>query len=190
MSDRQHKYPWPFLASSPYHSSPLAGLQGYIPYPYRASVCMFELAVLLLLGHMWVSIGVHRHKFIYIITNINITIYAPIYSPVHMHNIYLSMYLHIHTYIYTYIYIYIYDIYCVYIYIYIYNIISYQFDFDWYDMIWYVYIYIYIYHIISYHIFILMNLLIKKGTCTQTYIWNFAMLNTNQFSSLLVVRHY
>ena len=27
---------------------------------FRATVCMFELDVLLLLGHMWVSIGVHQ----------------------------------------------------------------------------------------------------------------------------------
>ena len=38
--------------------SSLAGLQGYIPYPHRAAVCMFELDVLLLLGHMWGSIVV------------------------------------------------------------------------------------------------------------------------------------
>ena len=57
-SCRQHWYPWPSLATSPYRSSPLAGLQGYIPYPHRAAVCMFELAVLLLLSHMWGSIGV------------------------------------------------------------------------------------------------------------------------------------
>ena len=31
------------LATSPYRSSPLAGLQGYIMYPYIAAVCMFEL---------------------------------------------------------------------------------------------------------------------------------------------------
>ena len=48
------------LATSPYHSSPLAGLQSYISYPHRAAVCMFELVVLLLLGHMWGSIGVHH----------------------------------------------------------------------------------------------------------------------------------
>ena len=59
MSCGQHRYPWPSLATSPYHSSPLAGLQGYIPYPHRAAVYMFELAILLLLGHMWGSIGVH-----------------------------------------------------------------------------------------------------------------------------------
>ena len=40
--------------------SPPAGLQGYIPYPHRAAVYMFELVVLLLLGHMWGSIGVHH----------------------------------------------------------------------------------------------------------------------------------
>ena len=56
---RSHGYPWPSLATSPYRSSPLAGLQSYIPYPHIAAICMFELAVLLLLGHMWGSIGVH-----------------------------------------------------------------------------------------------------------------------------------
>ena len=40
------------LATTPYRSSPLGGLQGYIPYPHRAAVRMFELAILLLLGHM------------------------------------------------------------------------------------------------------------------------------------------
>ena len=44
------------LATSPYRSSPPAGLQGYIPYPHIAAVCMFALVVLLLLGHIW---GVH-----------------------------------------------------------------------------------------------------------------------------------
>ena len=34
--------------------------QGYIPYPHRAAVYMFELVVLLLLGQMWWSIGVHK----------------------------------------------------------------------------------------------------------------------------------
>ena len=37
-----------------------AGLQGYIPYPHIAAVCMFELVVMLLLGHMRGSIGVHH----------------------------------------------------------------------------------------------------------------------------------
>ena len=31
-----------------------------VPYPHIASVCMFGLVVLLLLGHMWGSIGEHR----------------------------------------------------------------------------------------------------------------------------------
>ena len=59
MSCCQHGYTWPSLATSPYRSSPLTGLQGYIPYPHIAAVCMFEL-VLLLLGHMWGSIGVYH----------------------------------------------------------------------------------------------------------------------------------
>ena len=60
MSCHEHGYPWPSLATSPYHSSPLAGLQGYFPYPHIAAVCMFELVVLLLLGHMRGSIRVHH----------------------------------------------------------------------------------------------------------------------------------
>ena len=62
MSCRQHGYPWPSLATSPYYSSPLAGFQGYIPNPYIAAVCMFELVVLLLLGHMQGSIGVYHWR--------------------------------------------------------------------------------------------------------------------------------
>ena len=58
MSCRQHGYPWPSLATFPYHSSLLAGLQCYIPYPHLAAVCMFMLVVLLLLGHMRGSIWV------------------------------------------------------------------------------------------------------------------------------------
>ena len=50
MSCRQHGYPWPSLATSPNRSSPLAGLQNYIPYPHRAAICTFELVVLLLAG--------------------------------------------------------------------------------------------------------------------------------------------
>ena len=46
--------------TSPHRSSPLAGLQGYIPYPHIAAVCMFELVILLLPGHMWGSIGIHH----------------------------------------------------------------------------------------------------------------------------------
>ena len=59
-SYRKHVYPRLSLATSPYSSSSLAVLQGYILYPHRAAVCMFELVVLLLLGHMWGSIGVHH----------------------------------------------------------------------------------------------------------------------------------
>ena len=36
MSCHQHGYTWPSLATSPYRSSPLAGLQGYIPYPHKS----------------------------------------------------------------------------------------------------------------------------------------------------------
>ena len=59
MSCHRHGYPWPSLATSPYRSSPLASLWGYILYLHIAAVCMFELVVLLLPGHMWGSIGVH-----------------------------------------------------------------------------------------------------------------------------------
>ena len=59
MSCRSHGYPWPSLATSPYRSSPLAGLQGYMPYPLIATECMFELVVLILPSHMWESIGVY-----------------------------------------------------------------------------------------------------------------------------------
>ena len=57
---RQHGYPWPSLATSPYRSSPLAGLQSYIPYPHIAAECMFKPVILLLPGHTWGSIGVHH----------------------------------------------------------------------------------------------------------------------------------
>ena len=60
ISCRQHGYPWPSLDTSPCYSSPLAGLQGYILCPHIAAVCTFELVVLLLLGHMWGSRGVHH----------------------------------------------------------------------------------------------------------------------------------
>ena len=60
MSCHQHGYPWLSLATSPYHSSPPAGLQGYILYSHIVAVCKFELVVLLLHGHMWGSIGVHH----------------------------------------------------------------------------------------------------------------------------------
>ena len=60
MSCRQHGYPWPSLATSPYHSSPPAGLQSYILCPHIVAVCKFVLVVLLLHIHMWGSTGVHR----------------------------------------------------------------------------------------------------------------------------------
>ena len=41
MSCLLHGYPRPSLATFPYRSSPQAGLQGYIPYPHIAAVCMF-----------------------------------------------------------------------------------------------------------------------------------------------------
>ena len=60
MSCHWHGYPWPSLATFPYRSSPLAGLQGYILYPHIAAECMFVLVILLLPGHMWGSIRVHH----------------------------------------------------------------------------------------------------------------------------------
>ena len=56
MSCCKNGYPWASLTTFPYRTSPLAGLQDYILYPHIAAVCMFELVVLLLLGHMWGSI--------------------------------------------------------------------------------------------------------------------------------------
>ena len=56
MSHYQHGYPWPSLVTPPYRSSLLTGLQGYIPYPHRAAVCMFELTVLPLFGHICTSL--------------------------------------------------------------------------------------------------------------------------------------
>ena len=55
-----NNYPWLSHATFPYCSSPLAGLQDYIPYPHLAAECMFELVVLLLPGHMLGSIGVYH----------------------------------------------------------------------------------------------------------------------------------
>ena len=57
MSYRQHGYPWPSHATSPYHSSLLAGLQGYIPYPHIAAVCMFQAGRP---AFAWPYAGVHR----------------------------------------------------------------------------------------------------------------------------------
>ena len=60
MSCRPHWYPWPSFATIPYRSLPPADLLDYIPFLHIAAVCMFELVVLLLLGHKWGSIGVHH----------------------------------------------------------------------------------------------------------------------------------
>ena len=43
MSCHQHGYPWPSLATSPYHSSLPAGLQGYILCLHIDAVCKFKL---------------------------------------------------------------------------------------------------------------------------------------------------
>ena len=57
MSCLQHGYPRPSLDTSPNHSSLLAGLQGYIPYPHIVC-CMYVRA-----GRpafAWPYTGVHR----------------------------------------------------------------------------------------------------------------------------------
>ena len=48
------------LSTSPYHSSPPEGLQGYILCLHISAICKFELVALLLLGHISGSIGVHH----------------------------------------------------------------------------------------------------------------------------------
>ena len=68
MSRRLRGYPWPSLAISPYHSSPPAGLQGYIPCPHIAAVCKFVLVVPLLHIHVWGSTGVHRLQVFFVIS--------------------------------------------------------------------------------------------------------------------------
>ena len=60
MSRRQHGHPRPSIATSPYHSSPPAGLQGYILCPHIVAVCKFELVVLFLYSHMWGSTVAHH----------------------------------------------------------------------------------------------------------------------------------
>ena len=93
LSCHQHGYPWPSFATPHYRSSLLANLQGSIPYPHRAAVCMFELAVLLLFGHTRGSIGVHHLWALSLSLSLTHT---------HMHT-----HTHTHTHIYIYIYIYI-----------------------------------------------------------------------------------
>ena len=72
MSYHRHGYPWPSLVTPPYHSSLLAGPQGYIPYPHRDAVCRFKLVVLLLLGYMRGSIALYCHPLIHAEIYINI----------------------------------------------------------------------------------------------------------------------
>ena len=66
MSCRQHGYPWPSLATSPYHSSPPAGLQGYMLCPRIVTVCNFELVVLLLHGQRKIFTSLYIYIYIYI----------------------------------------------------------------------------------------------------------------------------
>ena len=47
MSCHRHGNPWPSLVTSPYRSSTLAGLQGYVPYPHIVAGCILGLVVLL-----------------------------------------------------------------------------------------------------------------------------------------------
>ena len=58
MSCRKHGYPWPSLATSPYRSSPPAGLQDCIPYPHIVAVCMYVRAGRPAFARPYV--GVHR----------------------------------------------------------------------------------------------------------------------------------
>ena len=53
-------YPWPSLTTFPYRPLLPAGLQGYIPYQHRATVCRFKLVVLPLLFHVKGSTGVYH----------------------------------------------------------------------------------------------------------------------------------
>ena len=66
LSCRPHGYPSPSHLTFPYRSSPPAGLLDYIPYRHIAAVCMFELVVLLLLGHKWGSIEYIPSEHVYV----------------------------------------------------------------------------------------------------------------------------
>ena len=59
-SRHQHVYPWLSLAIPPYRTLLPVGLQGYIPYQHRATVCRSKLVVLPLLVHVKKSTGVHH----------------------------------------------------------------------------------------------------------------------------------
>ena len=65
LSHHQHGYPWLFLATLLYHPLLPVGLQGYIPYLHRATVCRFELVVLPLLVLVKGSTGV-RHLWVHL----------------------------------------------------------------------------------------------------------------------------
>ena len=56
LSCHQNGYPWPSLATSPFHSLLPAGPQSYTLYPLRAAVCGCELVALTLLGHVKVCL--------------------------------------------------------------------------------------------------------------------------------------
>ena len=74
-SCRWHGYLWPSFASSPYRSSPPAGLLDYISYSRIAAVCMFDLVI----RHPAFArpyVGVHIYIYIYIYIY---TIYIYIY---------------------------------------------------------------------------------------------------------------
>ena len=110
MSCHQHGYPWPSLTTSPYHSSPPAGLQSYILCLHIAAVCRFELVVLLLLGHMWGSIGVHHFMWgsIGVRYTFSTATVAAVVSSYSFTSRRLSLLLAHYAYIYIYIYIYVY----------------------------------------------------------------------------------
>ena len=60
VSRHQHGYPWPSLATPPYHSLLRLDLLDYIPYQHGAVVCRFGLVFLLLLVHVKGYTGVHH----------------------------------------------------------------------------------------------------------------------------------
>ena len=60
MSCRQHGYPWPSLATSPYHSSPPAGLQDYILCPHIVYI------------HTYIHIYIYIYIYMYVCTYVYI----------------------------------------------------------------------------------------------------------------------
>ena len=65
MSCRQHGYLRPSLATSPYHSSPPAGLQGYILCPHIVAVCDLIYTYILNI-YFLVSLGFMAYQPLYI----------------------------------------------------------------------------------------------------------------------------